>query len=151
MDRATERARGGDAVALGADSERTASASERIERGLARTADSPPLSLRRTEALEPTLQALAASIDDLRACMRRFGEIPPPRSGVRGTVEAAVKSVVRRLIQRHLDQEKEVHRALDTVLVRLQDVIRAEHELLDANATVLTDESVRRARAGDVD
>ncbi len=151
MDRTTARARGGAAVVLGVDSERAASASERIEHGLARTAESPPLSLKRTEVLEPTLQALVASIDDLRACMRRFGEIPPPRSGVLGTVEAAIKSVVRRLIQRHLDQEKEVHAALDTVLVRLRDVIRAEHELLDANATVLTDASVRRARAGDAD
>jgi len=125
----------------------TAGVQARIDEGVrARAAEPPPLSLRRTETLEPEIRALAASIDELHAAMGRFGDVTTTRDGWAGRLELFVKGVLRKLVQRHLDQEKEVHVALQTVLDRLTVVLSAERALIDENSTVLADESVRRER-----
>lgn len=119
----------------------------RIEEGArSRAADPPPLALRRTESLAAELDGLAAAIDELRRRMDRYGEVTTKRGGVIGQLEVFLKSAARKLVQRHIDQEKEVHAALIAVLDRLTAAARAEHALLDENATVLTEDAERRER-----
>ncbi len=126
---------------------RAPSARVEMEEGArARAVEAPPLALRRTDGLAPTLRALLESVEDLRSQMERFGDVTTSREGLLGRIELAMKSVVRKLVQRHLDQEKEVHVALLNVLERLSVALRAEHELLDDNASVLTEDALRRDR-----
>lgn len=89
---------------------------------------------------------MAASIEELRARMDRYGEVKTERPGALGRLELLFKSMVRKLVQRHLDQEREVHEALGDVLERLSDVLRAEHTLMDDNAATITEHAARRAR-----
>lgn len=78
--------------------------------------------------------------------MSHFGEVSTGRGGGAGRLEVGLKSVLRKLVQRHIDQEKEVHEALTIVLDRLTDVVRAQHVLLDENVTILTEDAERRDR-----
>ncbi len=106
----------------------------------------PPLSLVHSDALAPEVAALLEAIEGLRGTMENFGTVSSTRTGLRGALERLVKSGLRKLVQRHLDQQKEVHEALDRVLDRLTALLAAEREWMDTNAQALVDESLRRAR-----
>lgn len=139
---------GAGAVEVRAAGDRDAGARARMDAGArARTVEPPPLSLRRTDSLAAEVRALAESIDELRATMSSFGEVTSERKGLGGQLELVVKRVLRKLVARHLDQEKEVHVALQAVLARLTGLLAAQHELFDENASALADESVRRDRS----
>lgn len=117
-----------------------------VEGARARATEAPPLALRRTDALLAEREALGAALGELRDRMSHFGEVTASRSGFAGRLEIAAKSALRKLVKRHLDQEKEVHAALQVVLERLSSLLDAEHRLLDENASVLSDDAERRQR-----
>jgi len=144
--------RHGGAIRLPATPDRAAAIRRRIDSGArARAVEPPPLALRRTATLAPELSALGEAIEALRARMDAFGAVTTDRSGWVGRLELGVKRALRKLVARHLDQEREVHAALQAVLTQLIAVLAAEHDLLDENSTTLADESLRRAqRAKDV-
>ncbi|MDG2306927.1 MAG: hypothetical protein P8R42_20230 [Candidatus Binatia bacterium] len=136
-----------EAVEVRGSHDRTSALGAAVDVGVrARSGESPPLALGRTDLIALELQSLDESIRELRDCMGRFGEVTTTRTGFGGRVELALKGIVRKLVQRHLDQEKEVHVALQRVLERLSALRTAEHALLDENATVLVDDALRRDR-----
>ena len=108
--------------------------------------DRPDLELHRQAELSREVEALRASIGELHRRMEDYGRIEIRGAGVTGRIEGLVKSLLRKLILRHLDQEKEVHRALAVVLDRLTHLIEAEQLLADRNAERLVDASVRQSR-----
>lgn len=117
-----------------------------VEGARARATEAPPLALRRTDELQAERESLGAALGALRERMRRYGEVTTSRSGFVGRVEIAAKSALRKLVKRHLDQEKEVHAALEVVLDRLSSLLDAEHRLLDENASILSEDAERRQR-----
>jgi hypothetical protein len=105
--------------------------------------DHPYLELLRQAELSAEFGALRDSIAELHRCMGEYGGVEVRGEGLRGRVEVLVNSVLRKSILRHIDQQKEVHRALGVVVGRLTALLEAEQLLADRNAERLIDAAVR--------
>ncbi len=107
-----------------------------------------PLGLAGLGAVAEELGELRRARADLAGRMARFGEVTTVRAGLAGRLELAVKSLLRKLMRRHIDQQRDVHAALEVVLERLQQVLERELELLEVNFERLVDEARRRESDG---
>lgn len=103
----------------------------------------PDLELHWQAELTGEVEALRDSIAELHRCMGEYGGVEVRGEGLPGRIEGLVKSVLRKLILRHIDQQKEVHRALAVVLARLTALLEAEQLLADRNAERLIEAAVR--------
>jgi len=106
----------------------------------------PPLRLVRSDVLDGEVRALREAIAELRARSERLGRVETLQSGWRGRIEIAVKSFVRKLILRHIDQQREIDEAAIRVLERLASLAERQNALADANAGELSDFAVRAER-----
>ncbi len=107
-----------------------------------------PLRLQQLGVVAEELAELGRARTDLAGCMARFGEVTTARAGLAGRLELVVKSLLRKLVRRHIDQQRDVHAALGVVLERLTRVLERELERVETNFERLTDEARRRESDG---
>lgn len=66
------------------------------------------------------LWAVRDTIEDLRRKVSAYGNIGSEKKGSSAKLELFVKKVVRKVIRRHIDQQREVHEALLRVVDQLE-------------------------------
>jgi len=133
---------------LGADSATAATLAARLERGIrARAETVPPIRVARLESLAAELDELRAAIAQVRSRIAHAGEVATDRKGWLASVETFVKRSIRRLVQRHLDQQREVNEALLLALERTLALVEREHDLADANANRIEEYALRETLA----
>jgi len=106
----------------------------------------PPLRLARSDVLAGEVRELREALAELRARSARLGSVETLQAGWRGRIELAVKALVRKLILRHIDQQREIDEATIRVLERLASLVEQQNALADANAVELSDFAVRAER-----
>lgn len=91
---------------------------DRVRENLAqRTPLDPPVTSE-SSVVRAEHRELLASIENLRVAMSRHGGLGIRRPGWRGRITWLAKHFIRKLVQRHLDQQQEVHQAALDALER---------------------------------
>ncbi len=95
----------------------------------------------------PHTQGISALVEERRAVYRavsatmekiqQYGRVDILREGVKGRLENLIKQTIRKTIQRHINQQDDVHLTLMTLINRLVQYIEAQGLQIDASLSRL--------------